>query len=102
MGAVILHFLITDKWFALICKLGFLSVHERGRPTAPRPTFCPVDFCRSSGEQSSISIRHYGFAQVLEGSEEPIKASRGKEGARVDHGSMGASSKGMLLVKGVT
>lgn len=47
-----------------------------------------------------MSIRHYGFAQVLEGSEEPIKASRGKGRAQVDSGSMGDSSKGMLLVRG--
>lgn len=80
----------------------FLSVNERGQPTTLRPTFCPVDFCWSSGEQSSISIRHYGFAQVLKGSEEPIKASRGKGKARVDSGSMRDSSKGMLLVRGGT
>lgn len=77
-----------------------MSVNERGRAKALRPTFCPVDFCWSSGEQSSMSIRHYGFAQVLEGSEEPIKASRGKGRAQVDSGSMGDSSKGMLLVRG--
>lgn len=77
-----------------------MSVNERGRAKALRPTFCPVDFCWSSGEQSSMSIRHYGFAQVLEGSEEPIKASRGKGRAQVDSGSMGDSSKCMLLVRG--
>lgn len=62
----------------------------------------PVDLCWGSVEQSSISIRHYGFAQVLEGSEEPIKASRGKGRAQVDSGSMGDSSEAMLLVGGGT
>lgn len=87
----------------MLIVLGFfLSVNERDRLTALRLTFCPVDFCWSSGEQSSISIRHYGFAQVLKGSEELIKASRGKGRDRVDSGSMRDSSKGMLLVRGGT